>query len=156
MSCILPWLVLSLSLSAVAQEAGSFVQAGSTLVSAMMVRRSKLVLCVIHPSTDVSRQRRDGLHPRQDRGQRRPNRRPSRVGFSLVRHLSMSVVTPLRRTFGRNINTHQATTMSVLTNTFCASGMHLPNGSYATFGGNAAISIGAHLALVLSMETQIL
>ena len=46
--------------------------------------------------------------------------------------------------------------MSVLTNTFCASGMHLPNGSYATFGGNAAISIGAHLALVLSMETQTL
>ena len=31
--------------------------------------------------------------------------------------------------------------MSVFTNTFCASGMHLPNGSYATFGGNAAIRI---------------
>ena len=28
--------------------------------------------------------------------------------------------------------------MDVATNTFCASGMHLPNGSYATFGGNGA------------------
>ena len=37
--------------------------------------------------------------------------------------------------------------MSVLTNTFCASGMHLPNGSWATFGGNAAISVGADLVL---------
>jgi hypothetical protein len=41
-----------------------------------------------------------------------------------------------------NINSHTATTMSVLTNSFCASGMHLPNGSYATFGGNNAVSIG--------------
>ena len=32
--------------------------------------------------------------------------------------------------------------MSVLTNTFCASGMHLPNGSYAAFGGNGAVGIG--------------
>ena len=32
--------------------------------------------------------------------------------------------------------------MGVLTNSFCASGMHLPNGSYATFGGNNAVSIG--------------
>jgi hypothetical protein len=26
-----------------------------------------------------------------------------------------------------------------LTNTFCTSSMHLPNGSYTTFGGNSAI-----------------
>ena len=38
-------------------------------------------------------------------------------------------------------------TTSVLTNTFCASGMHLPNGSWATFGGNAAISVGTDLVL---------
>ncbi|KAG2123080.1 copper radical oxidase [Suillus clintonianus] len=38
-----------------------------------------------------------------------------------------------------DVNTHSAQTMEVLTNTFCASGMHLPNGSYATFGGNSAI-----------------
>lgn len=39
----------------------------------------------------------------------------------------------------RDVNTHSAQVMEVLTNTFCASGMHLPNGSYATFGGNNAI-----------------
>jgi FlaG/FlaF family flagellin (archaellin) len=38
-----------------------------------------------------------------------------------------------------DVNTHTAQTMEILTNTFCASGMHLPNGSYATFGGNSAI-----------------
>jgi hypothetical protein len=32
--------------------------------------------------------------------------------------------------------------MEVTTNTFCASGMHLPNGSYVTFGGNGAIGVG--------------
>jgi len=29
--------------------------------------------------------------------------------------------------------------MDVKTNPFCASGMHLPNGSFATFGGNGAV-----------------
>ncbi|KAE9390566.1 DUF1929-domain-containing protein [Gymnopus androsaceus JB14] len=33
-----------------------------------------------------------------------------------------------------DFNTHQSQVMDVLTNVFCASGMHLPNGSYATFG----------------------
>jgi hypothetical protein len=42
----------------------------------------------------------------------------------------------------RDINSQQATVMEVLTNTFCASGMHLPNGSYATFGGNGAVGVG--------------
>jgi hypothetical protein len=42
----------------------------------------------------------------------------------------------------RDINTRQATVMEVITNTFCASGMHLPNGSYATFGGNGAVGVG--------------
>ena len=32
-----------------------------------------------------------------------------------------------------------AETMDVLTNVFCASGMHIPNGSYVTFGGNGAV-----------------
>jgi hypothetical protein len=34
---------------------------------------------------------------------------------------------------------HQSTVMDVRTNVFCASGMHLPNGSYVTFGGNGAV-----------------
>lgn len=29
--------------------------------------------------------------------------------------------------------------MDMFTNVFCASGMHFPNGSFATFGGNGAI-----------------
>ncbi|KAH7908701.1 putative copper radical oxidase [Hygrophoropsis aurantiaca] len=47
-----------------------------------------------------------------------------------------------------DINTHTATPMEVLTNTFCASGMHLPNGSYATFGGNGAIGPGGAIGSV--------
>ncbi|KAJ8592539.1 putative copper radical oxidase [Rhizopogon salebrosus TDB-379] len=47
-----------------------------------------------------------------------------------------------------DINSHSATVMAVLTNTFCASGMHLPNGSYATFGGNGAIGPGGSIGSV--------
>ncbi|KZT64150.1 copper radical oxidase [Daedalea quercina L-15889] len=43
-----------------------------------------------------------------------------------------------------------AQTMDVVTNTFCASGMHLPNGSYATFGGNGAVSPGGNIGNVLA------
>jgi Glyoxal oxidase N-terminus len=35
--------------------------------------------------------------------------------------------------------------MEVRTNTFCSSGMHLPNGSYVTFGGNGAVGPGGAL-----------
>lgn len=35
--------------------------------------------------------------------------------------------------------------MDVRTNTFCASGSHLPNGSYVTFGGNGAIGVGGNI-----------
>ncbi|KAL4247653.1 Galactose oxidase-like Early set domain-containing protein [Abortiporus biennis] len=38
-----------------------------------------------------------------------------------------------------------ASTMGVTTNVFCASGMHLPNGSYVTFGGNGAIGPGGNV-----------
>lgn len=47
-----------------------------------------------------------------------------------------------------DINSHSAVVMEVLTNTFCASGMHLPNGSYATFGGNGAIGPGGNIGSV--------
>lgn len=39
----------------------------------------------------------------------------------------------------RDISTQQATMMEVKSNSFCASGMHLPNGSFANFGGNDAV-----------------
>lgn len=41
-----------------------------------------------------------------------------------------------------DVNTHDVTLMDISTNTFCASGMHLPNGSWATFGGNGAVTVG--------------
>ncbi|EJF57018.1 hypothetical protein DICSQDRAFT_157610 [Dichomitus squalens LYAD-421 SS1] len=44
-----------------------------------------------------------------------------------------------------DIASRQATTMSVTTNVFCASGMHLPNGSFATFGGNGAVGPGGNI-----------
>ncbi|KIK26153.1 glyoxal oxidase [Pisolithus microcarpus 441] len=49
-----------------------------------------------------------------------------------------------------DINSHTATPMEVYTNTFCASGMHLPNGSYATFGGNGAVGPGGNIGSVLN------
>ncbi|KAF8178051.1 glyoxal oxidase, partial [Pholiota molesta] len=38
-----------------------------------------------------------------------------------------------------DIESSQVTLMDVQTNTFCANGMHLPNGSFAAFGGNDAV-----------------
>jgi hypothetical protein len=35
--------------------------------------------------------------------------------------------------------------MDVKTNVFCASGMHLPNGSWVTFGGNGAVGPGGNI-----------
>ncbi|KAG6836352.1 hypothetical protein H0H93_008908 [Arthromyces matolae] len=49
-----------------------------------------------------------------------------------------------------DIASHQATVMDVKTNTFCSSGMHLPNGSYATFGGNGAIGRGGAIGSQVS------
>jgi len=47
-----------------------------------------------------------------------------------------------------DIDTHQVELMDVKTNVFCASGMHLPNGSFATFGGNGAIGPGGNIGSV--------
>lgn len=48
----------------------------------------------------------------------------------------------------RDIPSQTAETMDILTNTFCSSGFHLPNGSYATFGGNGAIGPGGNIGSV--------
>jgi hypothetical protein len=40
---------------------------------------------------------------------------------------------------------HSAALMDIRTNVFCASGMHLPNGSFVTFGGNGAIGPGGNI-----------
>lgn len=44
-----------------------------------------------------------------------------------------------------DINTHNADLMDIRTNVFCASGMHLPNGSVVTFGGNGAVGPGGNI-----------
>ncbi|KAJ7510023.1 copper radical oxidase variant A [Mycena galericulata] len=44
--------------------------------------------------------------------------------------------------------THEVQLMDVATNVFCASGMHLPNGSFVTFGGNGAIGPGGNIGSV--------
>ncbi|KZP14381.1 copper radical oxidase [Athelia psychrophila] len=47
-----------------------------------------------------------------------------------------------------DIQSNKAETIDVLTNTFCSSGHHLPNGSYVTFGGNGAIGPGGNVGSV--------
>ncbi|KAJ3508389.1 hypothetical protein NLJ89_g5777 [Agrocybe chaxingu] len=49
-----------------------------------------------------------------------------------------------------DMTTHQSTVMDVRTNVFCSSGMHLPNGSYVTFGGNGAVGPGGNLGSQLN------
>ncbi|KIK63995.1 hypothetical protein GYMLUDRAFT_161620 [Collybiopsis luxurians FD-317 M1] len=53
-----------------------------------------------------------------------------------------------------DLNTHQTQVMDIRTNIFCASGMHLPNGSYVTFGGNGAVGSEAILVLCQIMRAQ--
>ncbi|KAJ7139027.1 glyoxal oxidase N-terminus-domain-containing protein [Mycena epipterygia] len=47
-----------------------------------------------------------------------------------------------------DIDTHDVQVMDVATNVFCASGMHLPNGSFVTFGGNGAVGPGGNIGSV--------
>ncbi|KII85463.1 hypothetical protein PLICRDRAFT_178532 [Plicaturopsis crispa FD-325 SS-3] len=48
-----------------------------------------------------------------------------------------------------DIATHQVQTMDIMTNPFCSSGFHLPNGSFYTFGGNGAVSPGGNIGSVV-------
>jgi len=50
----------------------------------------------------------------------------------------------------RDIHSGQYDVMDVPSNIFCSSGMHLPNGSYATFGGNGAVGRGGNLGSQLN------
>ncbi|KAF7314387.1 putative copper radical oxidase variant A [Mycena kentingensis (nom. inval.)] len=47
-----------------------------------------------------------------------------------------------------DINSHSVDVMDIKTNSFCSSGMHLPNGSFVTFGGNGAIGPGGNIGSV--------
>lgn len=44
-----------------------------------------------------------------------------------------------------DLNTRTSTAMEVRSNPFCASGMHMPNGSFMAFGGNGAIGPGGNV-----------
>lgn len=44
----------------------------------------------------------------------------------------------------RDLNSRTATAVDVQTNPFCAAGMHLPNASFAVFGGNTAVGPGGN------------
>ncbi|KDQ55294.1 glyoxal oxidase [Jaapia argillacea MUCL 33604] len=90
---------------ALAQTAGSFVIAGTTQVSAMMMFLGNEEKVYILDKAEGNAAQING-HP----------------AWGAV----------------WDIASRTATTMDVRSNTFCAAGMHLPNGSYATFGGNAA------------------
>lgn len=39
----------------------------------------------------------------------------------------------------RDIKSRKATPMKMFTNSFCAAGLSMPNGSFAVFGGNAPV-----------------
>ncbi|PPQ99405.1 hypothetical protein CVT24_005392 [Panaeolus cyanescens] len=49
-----------------------------------------------------------------------------------------------------DVESHQATVMDVRSNVFCSSGMHLPNGSYITLGGNGAVGPGGNIGSQLN------
>ena len=67
------------------------------------------------------------------------------MGCNVVSSFVLITVARLMNTRFRDINSRTATVMEVLTNTFCASGASLPNGSYVTFGGNGAIGPGGNI-----------
>ena len=47
-----------------------------------------------------------------------------------------------------DIASRKTSLMEITTNVFCASGMHLPNGSFITLGGNGAIGPGGNIGSV--------
>ncbi|KZT21915.1 copper radical oxidase [Neolentinus lepideus HHB14362 ss-1] len=98
-----------------AQKAGSIVQVGDTLVSAMMMFLGNEEKVYILDKVEGNAAQING-------------------------HAASASVW--------DINSHTATVMDLVTNAFCASGMHLPNGSYATFGGNGAIGPGGNIGSV--------
>ncbi|KAF5381705.1 hypothetical protein D9615_005602 [Tricholomella constricta] len=105
------WLA-SASSPAQAATAGSFVESGDTLVSAMMMFLGNEEKVYILDKAEGNAAQVKG-HP----------------AWGSV----------------WDINTKQATAMDVRSNVFCASGMHLPNGSYITFGGNGAVGRGGEI-----------
>ncbi|KAK7062638.1 hypothetical protein VNI00_000126 [Paramarasmius palmivorus] len=108
--------LFNLSATVLAAGAGSFEDAGDTLVSGMMLFVGNNDKVYILDKAESNKAQING-------------------------HSAWGAVWQLNY-FERDINTRQAETMDVRTNVFCAAGMHLPNGSFVTFGGNSAIGPG--------------
>ncbi|KAI0317556.1 glyoxal oxidase N-terminus-domain-containing protein [Amylostereum chailletii] len=106
-------LLLALGLAsapvAFSQKGGSIVEAGNTLVSAMMMFVGGADKVYILDKVEGNAEKINN-HPL----------------YASVWDLATKTATP----------------MDVQTNPFCAAGMHLPNGSWATFGGNNAVGPG--------------
>ncbi|KAL5504866.1 hypothetical protein ACEPAH_7529 [Sanghuangporus vaninii] len=101
--------------AALAQSAGSFEDAGDTLVSAMMMFVGNDEKIYILDKAESNAAQING-HP----------------AWGSV----------------YDIASRSTTLMDVTTNVFCASGMHLPNGSFITLGGNGAVGPGGALGSV--------
>lgn len=147
--------IATMSSSALAQNphANQFVEAGNTLVSAMMVCiHPTLILFLrrIHPTffffpcqkMFVGNSEKVYILDKAEANAERVNGHPAwgSVWYVLkvcFRNPTINLCLPYR-----DMNTHEAEVMDVRTNVFCASGIHLPNGSYVTFGGNNAVSRG--------------
>ncbi|THU86364.1 glyoxal oxidase [Dendrothele bispora CBS 962.96] len=114
LSMLTTWLAAS---SAEAASAGSIVEVGDTLISAMMmfVGNNEKVYIIDKAEGNAE---------------------------TINDHPAWGAVW--------DIASNSATTMDIKTNVFCASGMHLPNGSYVTFGGNGAVTVGGNLGSQLN------
>ncbi|KAJ6464055.1 glyoxal oxidase N-terminus-domain-containing protein [Mycena sanguinolenta] len=120
-------LPLFLAPRALAATAGSFeVVAENTLVSAMMVGNNQKVYILDKAEANVAAVNGHSAWASVLKA-------PFLFIFMVLLYLQGN----------RDLETFQATAMDVVTNTFCASGYHLPNGSFATFGGNGAAGPGA-------------
>ncbi|KAH9985645.1 glyoxal oxidase [Russula compacta] len=111
---LLPSLLATFGLavpSALAQQAGSFVTVGDTLVSAMMMFVGSPDKVYILDKVEGNAHQING-------------------------HSAYASVW--------DIASQTATAVDVQTNAFCAAGMHLPNASYAVFGGNNAVGPGGN------------
>jgi hypothetical protein len=121
---------------------GTFENVGNTLASAMMVC---LQVYFLLPSrlplinfSDVPRSGKQGLYSRQGRGESYSNQWPPRLGICLVSDY-LPIISCQLTPRNRDVAKRTATPIPARTNPFCAAGMHLPDGTYAVFGGNSAI-----------------
>lgn len=119
-------------LSVFAQEPGFFLTVGDTLVSAMMVCYSCTQVSIIdgHQIFVVSP---DKVYI-VDKVEGNAYEINGHSLYSVVWCVTLFHVSPFK-TRDRDVAKKTATPLDVQNNSFCAAGMHFPNGSYALFGG---------------------